>query len=82
MFIETKESGQVLDRIVFIFQSEMKPFTIPWNKDQKKFSRQSYKENSVFHVLQFVVNLESGIRSQFGEAIRPKQSSHAGCQSL
>ena len=50
----------------------MKAFTIPWNREQNKFSRQSEKENSVFHVLQFVVHLESGIHSHIGKAKSPK----------
>ena len=50
MFIETQESGQV--NVFIYFLSEMKAFTIPWNKNENvKFSRQSQKENSVFHVL-------------------------------
>lgn len=47
MLTETQKSSQVLDRIVFIFQSILKAFIIPWNNVQNKFSSLREKENSL-----------------------------------
>ena len=62
MFIETQESGQILDRIVFIFKSEKKAFTIPWNKDQKVIPP---KSKGKLCLSRFAIRREFRVRNTF-----------------
>ena len=63
MFIETQESGQVLDRLVVLFYSEIKNVHNDVKQKPKQVLPPKPKE-----VFQLVVNLESKIRSHFREA--------------